>query len=144
MGRDKDLIVRGGSNISPPEVEETLRAHPQVADVAVAGVADDELGQRVGALLVVANTDAANTDPDNPAIDEIMAWASQRLAHYKLPERIRVVQAIPRNDLTKIDRAAAGKALMSTETRQVNLRRLEEREVLGQTDSTDDWGGNGT
>ncbi|MGH3168343.1 MAG: class I adenylate-forming enzyme family protein [Trebonia sp.] len=110
MGRTKDLIIRGGSNISPQEVEEILRAHPDVTDVGVAGYPDDTLGQRVGALVVLAGGPSPV-----PSAEEIRTWAVQRLADYKVPERIRTVQAVPRNALTKIDRPAITAALSSLE-----------------------------
>jgi long-chain acyl-CoA synthetase len=106
MGRKKDLIIRGGSNISPQEVEEVLRAHPDVIDAGVAGYPDDTLGQRVGALVVLA--DRASPAP---SAEQIRAWAVQRLADYKVPERIRTVHAVPRNSLTKINRPAITAAL---------------------------------
>jgi len=72
----------------------------------VAGYPDDALGQRVGALIVpAAGTFAV------PLSEEIRDWASRRLAGYKVPERISVVDAVPRNALTKIDRAAITAAL---------------------------------
>jgi long-chain acyl-CoA synthetase len=104
LGRAKDLIVRGGSNISPVEVEDTLRAHPAVADAGVAGYPDATLGQRVGALVVLA------PGADVSAAD-LRAWAGQRLAAYKVPEQIRFVAAIPRNALTKVDRLAVTSGL---------------------------------
>ena len=106
MGRVKDLIVRGGSNISPQEVEDVLRAHPDVVDAGVAGYPDDVLGQRVGALITLADR-----TPSAPSAEEIRNWASQKLADHKVPERIRIVQAVPRNALTKTDRAAITVAL---------------------------------
>jgi acyl-CoA synthetase (AMP-forming)/AMP-acid ligase II len=106
MGRSKDLIIRGGSNISPQEVEEVLRAHPAVIDAGVAGYPDDSLGQRVGALITLDG----QTSPV-PSTEEIRAWAVQRLAGYKVPERIRIVRSVPRNALTKIDRPAIIAAL---------------------------------
>ena len=103
VGRAKDLIVRGGSNISPSEVEVALRSHP---DAGVAGFADPVLGERVGALVGLA--DDASTAP---RVDDIIAWLGARLAAYKIPERLRVVDAIPRNTLTKIDRSAVRREL---------------------------------
>lgn len=105
-GRQKDLIIRGGSNISPQEVEDVLRAHPDVIDAGVAGHPDDVLGQRVGALIVLADR-----TPPVPSAEEIRDWANQRLADYKVPERIIIVHAVPRNALTKIDRPAITAAL---------------------------------
>jgi acyl-CoA synthetase (AMP-forming)/AMP-acid ligase II len=110
MGRAKDLIIRGGSNISPQEVEEVLRAHPGVTDAGVAGYPDDVLGQRVGALVALDG----RTSPV-PSAEEIRSWAVQQLADYKVPERIRTVQAVPRNALAKIDRPAITAALSDPE-----------------------------
>lgn len=106
MGRKKDIIICGGSNVSPQEVEDVLRAHPGVVDAGVAGYPDDVFGQRVGALIVLA---AAT--PAASWAEEIRDWASHRLADHKVPERIRIVQAVPRNALTKIDREAITAAL---------------------------------
>jgi long-chain acyl-CoA synthetase len=114
VGRAKDLIIRGGSNISPQEVEEVLRAHPHVIDVGVAGYPDDLLGQRVGALLVLASRPSPV-----PSAEEIRTWAVQRLAEYKVPERLRIVRAVPRSALTKIDRAAITAALTASEQEPV-------------------------
>ncbi|MEZ2131914.1 MULTISPECIES: class I adenylate-forming enzyme family protein [unclassified Sinorhizobium] len=98
VSRKKDLIVRGGSNISPIEVEEVLRTHPSVRDVAVLGTPDLELGQRVAALIALADG-----SQDGVLVD-ILATARARLADYKLPERLQVVEEIPKNAFGKIDR----------------------------------------
>ncbi|MFD8723528.1 class I adenylate-forming enzyme family protein [Streptomyces sp. NPDC059629] len=101
VSRKKDIIVRGGSNISPHEVEELLRTHPHVADIGVAGYPDPVLGQRVGALVVIAAP-----SPGSSLEDELRDWALGHLAAHKVPERIRFVSSVPRNAMTKIDRAA--------------------------------------
>jgi acyl-CoA synthetase (AMP-forming)/AMP-acid ligase II len=103
MGRRKDVIVRGGSNVSPAEVEDALRADPAVADVGVAGLPDDELGQRIGAVLVLRGSARSAQD--------VLESVRIRLADHKVPERVAVVDSIPRNALTKIDRAAVGEIL---------------------------------
>jgi long-chain acyl-CoA synthetase len=113
MGRKKDLIIRGGSNISPQEVEEVLRAHPAVTDAGVAGYPDDVLGQRVGALIVPGGRTSAV-----PQAEEIRTWARQRLADYKVPERIMVTPAIPRNAVMKTDRAAVAAALSAPDVEE--------------------------
>jgi long-chain acyl-CoA synthetase len=106
VGRVKDIIVRGAFNIYPSEVEGALRSHPAVIDAGVAGFPDPVLGQRVGALVVLAGgTDAARW------ADEITSWLPGRLAPEKIPEQLRVVASIPRNALTKIDRGAVQAAL---------------------------------
>ncbi|MGH2728085.1 MAG: class I adenylate-forming enzyme family protein, partial [Actinomycetota bacterium] len=96
-GRLSDGINRGGEKISPFEIEQAIRGHAAVADVAVVGVRDRELGERIAAASVVsASVDA----------DEIRAWCATRLAPYKIPERIRFVDALPRTELGKVSRPA--------------------------------------
>ncbi len=94
-GRLRDTINRGGEKFGPIEVEEALRSHPAVSDVAVAGVSDDELGQRVGAAVV---TRAPVT------LEELRAHCRGLIAYFKLPERLAVVEDIPYNATGKVDR----------------------------------------
>jgi long-chain acyl-CoA synthetase len=94
-GRLKDTINRGGEKFGPIEVEEALRSHPAVSDVAVAGIADDELGQRVGAAVVVS---AAVT------LDELRAHCRELIAYFKLPERLAIVENIPYSATGKVNR----------------------------------------
>ena len=109
VGRLKDLIVRGGSNVSPVEIEAELRQNPAVADVGVAGYPDPDLGQRVGAVLVghPGRRGQPELDPR-----QVMDWLASRLAAYKIPERVLAVDAVPRNGLTKVDRAAVTQLLL--------------------------------
>jgi long-chain acyl-CoA synthetase len=100
VSRKKDLIIRGGSNISPIEVEQVLMAHPAVRDAAVIGIPDAILGQRVVGLVTLAN----GAGPS--ALDDILTDAKTRLADYKVPERLEVVDEIPKNALGKIDRTS--------------------------------------
>jgi malonyl-CoA/methylmalonyl-CoA synthetase len=97
VGRSKELIITGGFNVYPRDVEEVLRDHPGVADVAVVGVPDREWGERVVACIVAA--DAADAE-------ELLAWAAERLAPYKRPRQVRFVDELPRNALGKVVRAA--------------------------------------
>ena len=92
-GRLSDVINRGGEKIAPFEIDQAIRAHAAVADVAVVGVADPELGERVAAAIVGHSPVDA---------DEIRAWCSTRLAAYKVPDRIRFVDALPRTELGKV------------------------------------------
>ena len=108
VARLKDLIVRGGSNVSPVEVEELLRRQPGIVDVAVAGLPDPELGQRIGAALVLA------TEASTSAAEEALAEARRSLADYKNPDVVILVDAIPRNALTKVDRAAVASQIAQT------------------------------
>jgi len=96
--RKKHLIVRGGSKMSPVEVERVLMAHPAVHDAAVVGVPDPDLGERVAGFVQPADS-AQSID-----LNEILAFARERLADYKVPETLKIVDKIPRNTLGKIDR----------------------------------------
>ncbi|HEY4017452.1 MAG TPA: class I adenylate-forming enzyme family protein [Pseudonocardiaceae bacterium] len=113
VGRRNDLIIRGGSNISPTEVEDALRTEPEVADAAVAGLPTERLGQRVGAVLVLIS----GPHPDD-VVRRVIASVSKRLAGYKVPECVAVVDSVPRNALTKIDRAAVVAKLSSSDTQK--------------------------
>jgi malonyl-CoA/methylmalonyl-CoA synthetase len=97
VGRARDLIITGGLNVYPREVEDVLLEHPAVAEVAVAGVSDDEWGEVVTAWIVPAK-DAARRPP--PA--ELTEFAAERLAGFKCPRRIVYVDALPRNALGKL------------------------------------------
>jgi long-chain acyl-CoA synthetase len=98
VSRKKDLIIRGGSNISPIEVERVLMTHPAVCDAAVIGIPDAILGQRVVGLVKLADNSGKSV------LDEILADTKERLADYKIPEWLQVVDEIPKNALGKIDR----------------------------------------
>jgi acyl-CoA synthetase (AMP-forming)/AMP-acid ligase II len=98
ISRKKDLIIRGGSNISPIEVERVLMAHPAVCDAAVIGIPDATLGQRVVGLVRLADSSGKSV------LDNILTHTKTQLADYKNPEWLEVVDEIPRNALGKIDR----------------------------------------
>ena len=85
-GRIKDMIIRGGENIYPREIEEFLLTHPHVADAQVFGVNDDKYGEEVCAW-VIARADAAIT------ADDILAHCRGRIAHFKVPRYVRVVES---------------------------------------------------
>jgi acyl-CoA synthetase (AMP-forming)/AMP-acid ligase II len=96
-GRLKDVIIRKGENISAKEVEDLLFDHPKVADVAVIGLPDPEVGER--ACAVVALADAA----DALELDDVVIFLSEKgLAKQKLPERLEIVEALPRNPAGKV------------------------------------------
>jgi malonyl-CoA/methylmalonyl-CoA synthetase len=100
VGRSKELIITGGFNVYPRDVEEVLREHPSVADVAVVGVPDPEWGERVVACVVAAEA------TDGAAAEALLAWARERLAPYKRPRDVRFVDELPRNAMGKVVRAA--------------------------------------
>ncbi len=93
--RVKDMIVSGGENVYPAEVENALFAHPQIADVAVIGVPDEKWGEAVKACVVPEA--GVELDPE-----EIIAFARERIAGYKLPKSVDFVAALPRNPSGKI------------------------------------------
>jgi acyl-CoA synthetase (AMP-forming)/AMP-acid ligase II len=94
-GRLSDTINRGGEKFGPIEVEEALRSHPAVGDVAVAGIADEELGQRVGAA-VVARAPVT--------LEELRSHCRDLIAYFKLPERLAIVDQIPYSTTGKVSR----------------------------------------
>src|SRR5205814_2134015 len=98
VDRRVDLIITGGANVYPAEVEIALMDHPKIADVVVIGVRDDEWGRRVHAIIEPADA----SDP--PTFDEIRAYAKERLSPYKVPKSIEIVEAIPRSAATKVNR----------------------------------------
>ncbi len=92
------MIISGGVNIYPQEAENLLVTHPKVMDAAVFGVPDDEMGQRVKA--VVQTVDPADATPE--FADELLAWLRDRLAHYKCPRSISFEAQLPRTDTGKL------------------------------------------
>ncbi len=99
VGRMSDTINRGGEKLGPIEVEEVLRRHPAVRDAGVCGVPDPELGERVAA--VVVTVDGQEIDRE-----DLRAFAAERLARYKLPERIVFAADLPYSNLGKVSRRA--------------------------------------
>ena len=100
VGRSKEMYVRGGYNVYPMEVESVLAAHPAIAAMAIAPRFDDVMGE-IGVAVVVPREGA-----DAPGVDELRAFAEDRLARYKLPEAILVVDALPLTAMEKLDRRA--------------------------------------
>jgi len=97
--RIKDMIVSGGENVYPAEVENALLAHPAVADAAVIGVPDDRWGETVKAIVVRA---VGATDDDEGLATDIMASTRTRIAHYKCPTSIDFIDVLPRNPSGKL------------------------------------------
>jgi long-chain acyl-CoA synthetase len=97
VDRIKDLIIRGGYNVYPRDIEDVLMTHPAVAMAAVVGRPDDRLGEEVVAFVSLAS--GASADPE-----ELVAYARERLAAHKYPRDIRIVDAIPLTSVGKLDR----------------------------------------
>ncbi|MGH9041835.1 MAG: AMP-binding protein, partial [Acidimicrobiia bacterium] len=101
VGREKELIITGGLNVYPREVEDVLLTHPAVAEVAVGGVPDEEWGEVVTAWVVPAG--------DPPGEGRLRAHAAEELAAFKCPRTIHFVDSLPRNTLGKLLRHQLGK-----------------------------------
>ena len=87
--RASNMIISGGVNIYPREIEDVLVVHPQVDDVAVLGTPDPDMGEQVTAFVQLA----PGADIDG---DELIAWCRERLSHFKCPKEVRFVDELPR------------------------------------------------
>lgn len=111
--RVKDMIISGGENVYPAEVENAIFGHPDVADVAVIGVPDAKWGEAVKAI-VVAKTGSS------PSPSDIIQWARARIAGYKTPKSVDFVEALPRNPSGKILRRQLREPFWEGKERRVN------------------------
>ncbi len=98
VGRAKDMIISGGENIYPAEIENALAAHPDVAECAVVGMADARWGEAVVAAVVPRDGRALDAEA-------LQGWLGQRVARYKLPRRYVAVAALPRTALGKVQKS---------------------------------------
>jgi fatty-acyl-CoA synthase len=113
VDRKKDVIITGGENVSSIEVEDTIFSHPAVAEVAVIGVPDDQWGEAVTALVVLA--------PDAEATpDEILAHCRGLLAGYKCPKRVEFRDTLPRTATGKLQKFKLREPFWAGRERQVN------------------------
>ncbi len=99
-GRAKELIISGGFNVYPAEVEDVLATHPAVAEVAVTGTASDEWGEVVTAWIV--------PDGPSPSVEDLARFTESTLAPYKRPRLVHVIDELPRNALGKVVRSRLG------------------------------------
>lgn len=97
VGRSKDMVIRGGENIYPREIEEFFHTHPEVVDVAVVGVPDDIFGEELCAWVQVSADSQLNQN-------DLIAYARGRIAHYKIPKYIRIVDSFPMTVTGKIQK----------------------------------------
>ena len=95
VDRVKELIITGGFNVYPSEVEDALREHPDVADAAVVGLPSERTGEEVVAVVVPADGVPLDTDA-------LLRWARERLAGYKAPRRVEIVAELPRSQIGKV------------------------------------------
>ncbi len=115
-GRDDEMIVSGGENVFPKEVEDELARHPAVSDAAALGVDDDDFGQRLRAFVVVEQGQDVSED-------DLKAYVKQNLARYKVPREIWFIEELPRNatgkvlkrELRELDGPDGGRAAESKE-----------------------------
>jgi malonyl-CoA/methylmalonyl-CoA synthetase len=107
VGRAKDLVISGGLNVHPKEVEAALEELPGVAEAAVVGVPDDDLGEAVTAVVVAEP--GADLDPA-----EVRIAVRQRLAGFKVPRTVVVLDQLPRNAMGKVEKATL-RAQLTTE-----------------------------
>ncbi len=110
--RVKDMIVSGGENVYPTEVENVLMRHPAVADVAVIGVPDDRWGEAVKAVVVKAE----GADPDT---EDLIAFARENLAGFKLPKSVDFAEELPRNPTGKLLKRELRKPYWDDTERQI-------------------------
>ena len=101
-GRTSELIISGGVNIYPAEIDAVLLMHPSVADAATVGAPDDEWGERVIAVVQLED----GIDPSSGLADELIQFCRERLAHYKCPRSIEWDPELPRSAAGKIYRRA--------------------------------------
>jgi malonyl-CoA/methylmalonyl-CoA synthetase len=108
VGRARELIISGGLNVYPREVEEAIARLPGVREVAVVGLPDDDLGERVAAAIVI--------EPEGPAVDAegVIAHCRRELASFKAPRTVAFVEALPRNAMGKLLRHALRDRLLET------------------------------
>lgn len=111
--RVKDMIITGGENVYPAEVESAIYGHPDILDVAVIGVPDDKWGESVKAICVPKP--GATLDPEN-----VILWARERIAAFKVPKSVDVISVLPRNASGKILRKDLRAPYWEGRERQVN------------------------
>ncbi|HXH87679.1 MAG TPA: AMP-binding protein [Gaiellaceae bacterium] len=93
VGRLKDMVISGGENVYPAEIENVLQEHPAVAEAAVVGVPDERWGEACLAVVVLRGEATA---------DQLLAWCAARLAKFKVPREVRFVDSLPRNGMNKV------------------------------------------
>jgi fatty-acyl-CoA synthase len=114
VGRSKDMIIRGGENVYPREIEEFLHTHPAVADVQVIGVPDQRYGEEICAWVRLR-------DGATLTIDELRAFCTGRIAHYKMPRFLRITDEFPMTVTGKVRKVE----MRDTSTAELGLRASE-------------------
>lgn len=98
VGRFKDMIIRGGENIFPKEIEDFLSTHPEIIEAQVVGVSDDRMGEEICAYIRTTERGKALTQND------IKDFCKESIAHFKIPRYIKVVDEYPRTTSGKIQK----------------------------------------
>jgi fatty-acyl-CoA synthase len=111
--RVKDMIITGGENVYPAEVESAIYGHPDILEVAVIGVPDAKWGEAVKAVCVPKP--GAHIDPES-----VIGWARERIAGFKVPRSVDIIAALPRNASGKILRKDLRAPYWAGFERQVN------------------------
>jgi malonyl-CoA/methylmalonyl-CoA synthetase len=121
LGRSStDIIKTGGYKVSALEIEGVFATHPEVEECVVVGVEDPVWGERVAAALVIR--------PGSPlTLEAIMGWAKERLAGYKIPSQLRIVTALPRNEMGKVSKQRVGLLFKDAESAQENEKDIRAR-----------------
>jgi len=114
-GRARELIISGGYNIYPREVEEVLETHPLVAEAAVLGLPDVEFGEQVAAVVVLKKAEGSGQRAAARAAmaADLIEWCRERLASYKKPRRVIFVESLPRNALGKVQKHLLREQILS-------------------------------
>ena len=97
VGRSKDMIISGGENIYPAEVENVIAAHESIAEAALIGIPDEKWGEVGRAIIVIANGESITQD-------ELIKFCGERLAKYKVPKSVVFVDSIPKTGANKVDK----------------------------------------
>jgi fatty-acyl-CoA synthase len=96
-GRIKELIIRGGENVAPKEIEDLLRRHPKIADVYVYGLPDERLGEEIAAAIRL-------NDDETLTVDEVRAFCEGKIARFKIPRHVRFVESFPMTASGKVQK----------------------------------------
>ena len=99
IDRKKDMVISGGVNIYPSEVESVLAQHPSIVEAGVIGVPDEKWGERLKAFVVITADEAFS-------IDQVISFSEARLAKYKVPKEFEIIPQLPRNASGKLLKAA--------------------------------------
>ncbi|MEY2421945.1 MAG: hypothetical protein QOI95_2012 [Acidimicrobiaceae bacterium] len=109
VGRRKDMIISGGENVYPSEVEPVLMRYPGIVSAVVFGLPDDQWGERVEATVVTENNQALD-------VEHLRQWAREHIAPYKVPKRVHVVTELPMTAVMKIDRVRTRELALGDES----------------------------